>query len=211
MGRPGGAPENLKPWKPGQSGNPKGMEKGYGTIKKLTQAQVKTIMDLVLTNDVGAIERIRKDPKTPLLQAWICSIALKGFKTGDHSAIEVLLARSIGKLKDNVEVSGGITVKEVSKNAVLDALKRDKFLDVSDAEYQTLDHADSKDRPLAPEALQDLRDHSRGHDLPPGQGDIEAAPEARTDPLGAAEGYVAPAVADPLRVEVPSEPDQAQE
>lgn len=200
--------QNLKPWKPGQSGNPRGPEKHVGALRKLTQAQVKVVMDLVLMNDVGSIEKLRKDPKTPLLQAWICSIALKGFKTGDHSAIEVLLARTIGKVKEVVDVNATVSTP-ITKQAISEAIKRDKFLDVQEAEYETLPHADSKDRPLAPEALQDLRDHSRGHDLPPGQGDLEAATEARADPLGAAEAHVATEVADPLRVEVPSEPSQA--
>lgn len=203
--------QNLRPWKPGQSGNPKGPEKHVGAIKKLSQAQVKVIMDLVLTNDVGAIERIRKDPKTPLLQAWICSIALKGFKTGDHSAIEVLLARSIGKLKDNIEVSGGITVKEVSRNTLIDAIKRDKFLDVTDAEYQTLDHANNKNESLASEDVQATGDNSGKPDLLQWRRDIEASLKARADPLAAAEAHVASEVADPLRVEVSSEPSEAEE
>ena len=49
MSNPRGAPENLKPWKPGQSGNPGGKKKGQSIT-----AELNKLADEVVTSKDGA-------------------------------------------------------------------------------------------------------------------------------------------------------------
>lgn len=90
---PGGTPENLKPFKPGQSGNPKGRP------KKLPEIDV--LLAEVLGDEDG-------DEAKAILSAL-----LKKAKAGDVRAAEVLLDRAYGKATQPIkgDFNGQFTVR----------------------------------------------------------------------------------------------------
>ena len=90
MARKGGAPENLKPFKKGKSGNPKGRPK---ILPELKEALEKILLEE--KNGVIALETV--------LQA----LRLKAVK-GDVRAIQELLDRYYGKVKQDVGIEGGV-------------------------------------------------------------------------------------------------------
>ena len=105
---------------PNPNGGPKKFEKGRAynprggaahdpikkMIKKLTTQELESVIDILLRRNREKMEFIVKDPQSSVLQIWICSIALHGIKRGDATALNALLDRCIGRVKDRVEVSG---------------------------------------------------------------------------------------------------------
>ena len=92
--------ENLKPFKKGQSGNPKGRPK----LPDISEAMAKILAD-------------EKDGKTAL-DAILAALRSKAVK-GDVRAAQELLDRAFGKSKQSLDVGGeGINVifKPANKN-----------------------------------------------------------------------------------------------
>ncbi len=89
-----------KQWKPGQSGNPSGVRKG-----KLTRDEVETIMAKFARHSREQLQAVVQNPKTPMLEIMVASVMAKAAKDGDYSRLDFLLNRSIGKVKDMLEVS----------------------------------------------------------------------------------------------------------
>ncbi len=81
---------NLKSWKPGISGNPKGRPKGSRNIKK-------QIQDML--NDPGVYKQLPKNlsraTETPL-EAILCTLMTKAMR-GDLRAIDVILKYSVDR------------------------------------------------------------------------------------------------------------------
>ena len=89
---------NLKPWQPGISGNPKGRPKGSRNIKKVIQ-------DLLNDQNIASGMRLTmpRDIETPL-EAIVYTLMVKAIR-GDVRASEVLLKHSVDK--DMVPIEGG--------------------------------------------------------------------------------------------------------
>lgn len=103
-------------FKKGQSGNPNGMkpmDPEVKAFKKLTQEILDEIGFLVLDGNSEALGRIVKDPKSSTLKKWIASVALTGILNGDMDALDKLLNRVLGKVKEKVEHSGQITLEDM--------------------------------------------------------------------------------------------------
>jgi hypothetical protein len=95
MARKGGAPDNLKHFKKGQSGNPKGRPK----LPDLKEA---------LQNILGET----KDGKTAL-DAIFMALRAKAAK-GDVRAAELLMDRAYGKSKQVIDMNASVEVKDIS-------------------------------------------------------------------------------------------------
>ncbi len=100
MARKGGTPENLKHFVKGQSGNPGGVSK-YG----LSRGKVTKIVAELVEMTSKQLQKLSVSQDSTMLQRTIAAILLKAEETGDYSRLEFLLARSIGKVKDSLEVS----------------------------------------------------------------------------------------------------------
>lgn len=92
MAKSKGKPENLKPFKPGQSGNPKGRPKEL--------PELKTLLEDVVGED-GAKEIIE-------------SLKVQARK-GNVRAAEILLERMYGKTKQPIEHSGAVEITNVKE------------------------------------------------------------------------------------------------
>ncbi len=93
-------PDPKYRWKPGQSGNPTGKRKGL-----LTTAQIASLVTRLSQLNRMELKAINDDPKSTMLEITVAKILDQAAESGDYSRLEFLLARSIGKVKDSLEVS----------------------------------------------------------------------------------------------------------
>src|SRR5579872_2785914 len=84
-------------------------------VRALTKARLNEVVSKILNSTSAELEQMKADKTTDALTAWILSGAVKGIKTGDMDQLEkVLLNRTLGKVKEQVEVSGnGIQMIQV--------------------------------------------------------------------------------------------------
>lgn len=108
-------PPKAYQFKKGQSGNPLGARlhnPELRAIKRLTRAEVAEIGTLIVSKNITKLKAIVKDAqKNPdsahsALKVWIAMVALKGMTKGDAHAMDVLLNRLVGKVKDEIELTG---------------------------------------------------------------------------------------------------------
>jgi len=106
--------QNLKPFKPGQSGNPAGRPKNrFAHIKELYELSSTDIDDLIkyaLSLNVNELKTIINDPNTPAVQVAVFRAIVDGSKQGNLYNIYQLLDRVFGAVKQPVEVTGGLGV-----------------------------------------------------------------------------------------------------
>lgn len=98
-----------RPFKPGQSGNPKGRIKltpKFREIQKLTRAQIEEIGSLILSGNLQKLKDITQNPDSNVLQVWIASGAIAGVNRGDLNSMNALLDRIVGRMPAPVEISG---------------------------------------------------------------------------------------------------------
>lgn len=86
-------------FKPGQSGNISGKRKGL-----LTRDQVNGTISDLYKNGPEELKEVIESPKSTMLQIHIASIIAKGVSKGCATALEGLLQRSIGRIKDDQEI-----------------------------------------------------------------------------------------------------------
>ena len=87
-------------WKPGQSGNKSGRPKGM-----ITRDQVSALMGRFWSMSLADIEAVIADSKSSAGERMVASIVKRAIADGDPSRAAWLLSRSVGKVKDELEVS----------------------------------------------------------------------------------------------------------
>lgn len=102
--------QHLKPYqfKKGQSGNPNGGKahnKEIKKIKNLTEKELIEVGSLVVKGSIAELERIRKDKNSSALGAMIAGVALNAIAKGNSQALDAILNRLIGKVKEKVEIN----------------------------------------------------------------------------------------------------------
>ena len=96
-------------FKKGKSGNPLGgkiHKPEIRRIKGLTEKEVVKIGTLVLKGSVDELRAIAKNGKASALKCMMAAVAVRTISRGDPQALDALLNRLIGRVKDKVEVSG---------------------------------------------------------------------------------------------------------
>lgn len=101
--------KNLKP--PRKKGDPPLNPKGINNpelqlLRKITATELKEIGNLLLRGDVEGVRKISKDSKVNYFKGLLASLAIKAYDSGDPAKIETLFSRLIGKVKDEIEVTG---------------------------------------------------------------------------------------------------------
>lgn len=99
--------QNLKPFKPGQSGNPSGRPKVPGDIleaRKLNQVELERIINKYLYMDRESVKAAINNPATPMMELMVASIVAQAAQKGDQQRLDFVLNRLVGKVKDQLEV-----------------------------------------------------------------------------------------------------------
>ena len=95
-------------FKKGQTGNAQGGKLHDPVIKKLknlTEHEMIEIGSLVLKGSVDELRAIAKDGKASALKCMMAAVAVRTISKGDPAALEVLLNRLIGKVKERLDVT----------------------------------------------------------------------------------------------------------
>ena len=89
MARAGGTPENLRPWKAGETGNPRGRPKSFETFA--------AIMARVMDEPTGA-----PVPETETKKERICRVHVEKAMRGDPASTALVVERTEGKVADKL-------------------------------------------------------------------------------------------------------------
>ncbi len=101
-------PPERSRWKKGQSGNPAGGKKhdpALKRLKNLTKTELIDIGNLVIKGNIVELKAIAKNPDATVIQTMLASVAVKIIEKGDMSALDVLLNRLVGKVKEEIHAS----------------------------------------------------------------------------------------------------------
>lgn len=113
-------PRNQPPkeyqFKKGQSGNPLGgkiHDQDLKRIKHLTKQELSEVANLIIKNNVEELKSLAKAPNSSVIQVMLASVAIKIISKGDMHALDVLLNRLVGKVKDEVHHSGSVPAQVI--------------------------------------------------------------------------------------------------
>lgn len=124
--------KNLKPFKPGQSGNPLGArvhDKTKKRIKVLTKKHLDKVANFVVNGNYTELEAIIAKKDTPIMQLWFARVVQRGIAEGDPYHLNVFLDRVIGKVPDKVQtfsIQVNQTMEELKKLTKEELIERSK-------------------------------------------------------------------------------------
>lgn len=93
--------QHLKPWKPGQSGNPSGLPKlpdHLRGIASLTQIEVTKIVSKYARMKLIDLIASLESSETAALDLAIAKVFLKSIEQGDYQRLAFLLERAVGRV-----------------------------------------------------------------------------------------------------------------
>lgn len=111
MGDKNAKPPRKGQWQKGQSGNPSGLERhppGFRALRNLTKKELIDVGNVLIKGDMEGLRRVAEDEKSPALMAMIASICLTIYNSGDMKALDTLLNRLIGKVREDIHHGGSI-------------------------------------------------------------------------------------------------------
>lgn len=102
----------LAPWKwkkgdpsPNPSGRPK-EDPILKKLQKLTANELEDVASVIIKGNIDDLQAIAKDKTASVIKVMLAATCVKIISRGDMEALDRLLNRLIGKVKDKVEVSG---------------------------------------------------------------------------------------------------------
>lgn len=100
--------KNLRPFGPGETGNPLGgqmHDPEMRAVKKLTKKEFADMATLVITGTIDELKAVVIDKKSTVLKVIYARIAIKIIERGDANAFEMtFLNRLIGKVRDELKI-----------------------------------------------------------------------------------------------------------
>jgi hypothetical protein len=87
-------------WQKGQSGNPSGKPKNVFTAEELRKKIAKV---LALTKE--ELAKVLQDKDSKALELVLASVVARAIKDGDIGKMEYLFMRTLGKVKDTMEIT----------------------------------------------------------------------------------------------------------
>ncbi len=104
---PKGKKAGGRDWEPGQSGNPNGRPALPGDVRearKINAIEVTRRITKYLDSTKTDLETAALDPNTPALDLVIIKVIVEAGKTGDHTRLNFLMDRTIGKVTEKIDV-----------------------------------------------------------------------------------------------------------
>lgn len=86
---------------------------------------------------LDGLKKAFKEPTTSARDLAVIQILMKAIKQGDYRCLDFLLDRTIGKVKQNLEVSGEVGVKTITQ--MLEESETQKLIDVT-PKYKKLEN-----------------------------------------------------------------------
>jgi len=96
-------------FQPGKSGNPKGrtpIPAEIRNIKNLTAKELEQVCSFLLTAKESDVHAVLIDPDAPMQVKVIAKALIKAEKDGNLLPLEMLWNRSVGKVKEKLELLG---------------------------------------------------------------------------------------------------------
>lgn len=125
-----GAAPQLKPWKPGQSGNPSGRPKlppELLAIKALTPEELRRYVSKYARMANGELNALVEARSIPVLELAIARIFQESINKGDFMRLNFLLERAIGKVEvaktDDATAESLREIQELSDQELLKLVK----------------------------------------------------------------------------------------
>lgn len=100
---------NLKPFQPGESGNPNGRPRKYVSDLKQQGYKLSEVNDAIqalMSMDLEELKTVAQNPKATVLELTIALAIKKSIDKGSLYSIETLLTRVYGKPKELTEATG---------------------------------------------------------------------------------------------------------
>ena len=116
--------ENLRPWKPGQSGNPHGLSIVLPELlrmQRLTREEMAIIASWMVKGKADEVIKFVQDPNATILQRMIAAVFARIMEKGDPIAFEIFMNRVIGKVRMPKEESEPALDQESSQYAITPA------------------------------------------------------------------------------------------
>lgn len=126
--------DNLKPYKPGQSGNPSGkpgLPKEVRKAKNTNRITLEKTLNEFLTLDREELQKRLQNPKATMLELAVGTIVAKAAKDGDQIRLNFILDRLLGKVAEKVEQKIGALdnpeeYEEIPKEALIKLVSGEK-------------------------------------------------------------------------------------
>lgn len=101
-------PPKEHQFKKGVSGNPAGRPKDKlgEAMRMLTAESFAEMANIIIKGQISDLQDVMKNTKHSVIQKVIASTVIKMMQKGDIHALDTLLNRLVGKVKERVEVTG---------------------------------------------------------------------------------------------------------
>lgn len=94
-------------WVKGVSGNPLGLmpHAELNAAKKLTRDELAEVGGMLVRGNYEELLKLADDPKAPVLRRTLANIIKRANDRGDYAALEMVLNRIVGKVKEDIEIN----------------------------------------------------------------------------------------------------------
>jgi len=96
----------VKPWAPGESGNPNGRPRirdNLKEVKLMSKTEMRRLIQKIIDMTPEEMKAMVKRTDVPALEIMLASVAHQAIMRGDQSRIDFLLQRTIGKVAEKHE------------------------------------------------------------------------------------------------------------
>lgn len=118
-------PNRFQPGNPGGPGRPRFVDPKLSDFKRnLTKTAIIAMLSEMLDASEDQLDAILKDRSVPAIKKAIASVISACIKAGDYQRLEMLLNRTIGKVKDES------IIETKNHDATLESVPREKIVEL---------------------------------------------------------------------------------